>query len=126
VQATRPTAGGLLLSHEAHPRESFHFWIADVGSVPADALKMLRLFLGQRSGILSSVLLQQEVIDAQTEVLHRLCGAVESRSKETGAHIRRIAKNSAGWPAWTTRRRRSWRPRRPCTTSARCRYPTAS
>lgn len=95
VEATRPTAGGLLLSHEAHPRESFHFWIADVGSVPADALKMLRLFLGQRSGILSSVLLQQEVIDAQTEVLHRLCGAVESRSKETGAHIRRIAKYAA-------------------------------
>jgi response regulator RpfG family c-di-GMP phosphodiesterase len=28
-------------------------------------------------------------------VLHRLCGAVESRSKETGAHIRRIAKYAA-------------------------------
>jgi response regulator RpfG family c-di-GMP phosphodiesterase len=95
VQATRPTAGGLLLSHEAHPRESFHFWIADLGNVPADALKILRLFLGQRSGLLSSILLQQEVIDAQTEVLHRLCGAVESRSKETGAHIRRIAKYAA-------------------------------
>jgi len=94
-QPSRPTAGGLLLSHETHPRESFHFWIADVGSVPADALKILLLFLGQRSGILSSLLLQQEVIDAQTEVLHRLCGAVESRSKETGAHIRRIAQYAA-------------------------------
>lgn len=92
---TRPTAGGLLLSHETHPRESFHFWIADVSNLPADALKILLLFLGQRSGVLSSLLLQQELIDAQTEVLHRLCGAVESRSKETGAHIRRIARYAA-------------------------------
>jgi response regulator RpfG family c-di-GMP phosphodiesterase len=92
TQATQRAARGMLLSHEAHPRESFHFWIADQLSVPADALKILLLFLGQRSSMLSSVLLQQEVIDAQTEVLHRLCGAVESRSKETGSHIRRIAR----------------------------------
>jgi response regulator RpfG family c-di-GMP phosphodiesterase len=92
TQAAQRAARGLLLSHEAHPRESFHFWIADLPAVPADALKILRLFLGQRSSMLSSVLLQQEVIDAQTEVLHRLCGAVESRSKETGSHIRRIAR----------------------------------
>ena len=92
---TMPTvraAKGLLLSHEAHPRVSFHLWVANVQDLPADAQKILRLFLGQRSAALGSVLLQQEVIDAQTEVLHRLCGAVESRSKETGSHIRRIAR----------------------------------
>jgi response regulator RpfG family c-di-GMP phosphodiesterase len=89
------TAHGLLLTHESHPRESFHLWIADVPALPGDASKILQLFLGQCSGVLSSVLLQQEVIDAQTEVLHRLCEAVESRSKETGSHIRRIAKYAA-------------------------------
>ena len=87
-----PAAQGLLLTHEAHPRESFHLWIAEAQSLHADALKLLQLFLGQCSGVLSSALLQQEVIDAQTEVLHRLCEAVESRSKETGSHIRRIAR----------------------------------
>lgn len=89
------SAQGLLLSHESHPRESFHLWIADARPLPPDASKILQLFLGQCSGVLSSVLLQQEVIDAQTEVLYRLCEAVESRSKETGSHIRRIARYAA-------------------------------
>jgi len=95
VGPTLRTAHGLLLTHESHPRESFHLWIADARPLPADASKILQLFLGQCSGMLSSVLLQQEVIDAQTEVLHRLCEAVESRSKETGSHIRRIARYAA-------------------------------
>lgn len=91
AQAVTPAAGGVLLSHESHPRESFHLWIAGHQQVSPDALKILLLFLGNRSATLGSVLLQQEVITAQTEVLHRLCETVESRSKETGLHIRRIA-----------------------------------
>ena len=86
-----PTASGVLLSHESHPRESFHLWMAGDRQVSPDALKILLLFLGNRSATLGSVLLQQEVISAQTEVLHRLCETVETRSKETGLHIRRIA-----------------------------------
>jgi len=91
AQAVSQCAAGVLLSHESHPRESFHLWIAGHQRVSPDALKILLLFLGNRSATLGSVLLQQEVISAQTEVLHRLCETVESRSKETGLHIRRIA-----------------------------------
>lgn len=90
-RAVTPTDSGVLLSHESHPRESFHLWMAGDRQVSPDALKILLLFLGNRSATLGSVLLQQEVISAQTEVLHRLCETVESRSKETGLHIRRIA-----------------------------------
>lgn len=36
-------------------------------------------------------MLRRELLDAQTDVLNRLCEAVECRSKETGSHIRRIA-----------------------------------
>ncbi|MEY4755701.1 MAG: hypothetical protein RJA34_599 [Pseudomonadota bacterium] len=41
--------------------------------------------------LMSNIALRQEVTDAQAEVLNRLCAAIETRSKETGTHIRRIA-----------------------------------
>ena len=41
--------------------------------------------------LMSNIALRQDLLDAQSEVLSRLCGAIESRSKETGTHIRRIA-----------------------------------
>ena len=41
--------------------------------------------------LMSNIALRQKVTDAQAEVLNRLCGAIECRSKETGTHIRRIA-----------------------------------
>lgn len=41
--------------------------------------------------LMSNIRLRQDLLDAQTEVLNRLCGAIESRSKETGTHVRRIA-----------------------------------
>ena len=41
--------------------------------------------------LMSNIALRQDLLDAQSEILSRLCGAIESRSKETGTHIRRIA-----------------------------------
>jgi len=41
--------------------------------------------------LLHNSLLQNQLISAQHEVFNRLCGSVESRSKETGAHINRVS-----------------------------------
>lgn len=85
--------GGLLLGDRPLDRHAFHLWIEGPAPVlQGESLKVAQLFLAHRGGLLSSGLLQRELIAAQTEVLFRLCEAVESRSKETGAHIRRIAK----------------------------------
>lgn len=86
-------AGGLLLGDRPHHQHSLHLWLDGQGMPrEEDPLKVLQLFLGHRAGAFVRAALQREVIAAQTEVLYRLCEAVESRSKETGAHIRRIAR----------------------------------
>lgn len=86
-------AGGLLLGDRPHPQHGLFLWLEGLDDpISGDDIKVLQLFLGQRAGALARAALQREVIAAQTEVLYRLCEAVESRSKETGAHIRRIAR----------------------------------
>lgn len=93
--AQRPVvvSGGLLIADQPYPQHGFFLWLDGlVAQIRVDHLKVLQLFIGHRAGALARAELQREVIAAQTEVLHRLCEAVESRSKETGAHIRRIAK----------------------------------
>lgn len=84
---------GLLLGDRPHTQHAYFLWLEGVGAqVQGDHLKVLQLFLGHRAGALARAELRREVVAAQTEVLFRLCEAVECRSKETGAHIRRIAK----------------------------------
>lgn len=85
------SAIGRLISHEAHRQESFHLWLADTGHLSEDGVRLLGLWMARLSSLITKSELQHEVVGAQTEVLHRLCEAVESRSKETGSHIRRIA-----------------------------------
>ena len=86
-------AEGLLLGDRPHPQHAFFLWLQGLGAqVPGDQLKVMQLLLGHRAGALARASLGREVISAQTEVLFRLCEAVEHRSKETGAHIWRIAR----------------------------------
>lgn len=95
--AVRPTevAGGLLLGDRPHPSNGLFLWLEGLNlSLQEEHLNLLQLFLGFRAGGLTRTVLQREVVAAQSEVLHRLCEAVETRSKETGAHIRRIAQFS--------------------------------
>lgn len=84
-------ATGVVFTISVHHGETYHFWVGAPYQLPGDAVRMLRFFLGKLSASLSNSMLQREVLDAQTDVLNRLCEAVESRSKETGSHIRRIA-----------------------------------
>lgn len=84
-------ASGVVFTVSAHHGEIYHFWVCAPYQLPAEAVRMLRFFLSKLSTSLTNSILRREVLDAQTDVLNRLCEAVESRSKETGSHIRRIA-----------------------------------
>lgn len=82
---------GLVFTMKVHHGDTYHFLVESPSQLSDDALRILRFFLGKLSISLTNSMLHREIIDAQTDVLNRLCGAVESRSKETGSHIRRIA-----------------------------------
>lgn len=83
--------GGLLLPVRTHRGEHLLFWVATPHRLSDSAMRIMRVFVSRLGSSISTAVLQREVLDAQTDVLDRLCGAVELRSKENGAHIRRIA-----------------------------------
>lgn len=84
-------ASGVVFTINVHHGETYHFWVGAPYQLPVDAVRMLRFFMAKLSTSLSNSMLRRELLDAQTDVLNRLCEAVECRSKETGSHIRRIA-----------------------------------
>lgn len=84
-------SSGVVFTIQIHNGEIYHFWVGVPTQLPQDAVRLIRFFLGKLSASLSNSMLQREVLEAQTNVLNRLCEAVECRSKETGSHIRRIA-----------------------------------
>lgn len=82
---------GVVFTVSARAGQTYHFWIGTPYQLPSDSIRLLQFFLGKLSVSLSNSILRREVLDAQSDVLNRLCEAIESRSKETGSHIRRIA-----------------------------------
>ena len=86
-----PQDGGLLLPVGTLRGEALVFWVATPHPPGEDARRILQVFLSRLGALIGNAVLQREVLDAQSDVLNRLCGAVEVRSKENAAHIRRIA-----------------------------------
>ncbi|MEH6633302.1 MAG: DUF3369 domain-containing protein [Halopseudomonas aestusnigri] len=62
--------------------------------ISADAIKLIDLFTQNISIAHKNLKLGQEIEDTQNEIVSMLCGAVETRSKETANHIIRVAKIS--------------------------------
>lgn len=97
LQAVARTAGvhqltsSMVFTIHVHHGHVYHFWVGLSHPLPSEAVRLIRFFLDKLSVSLSNSMLQREVLEAQTNVLNRLCEAVESRSKETGSHIRRIS-----------------------------------
>lgn len=91
AEGVHQVGSGVVFTIRVHHGEVYHFWVGVPYALPLDAVRLIRFFLGKLSVSLSNSMLQREVLEAQTDVLNRLCEAVESRSKETGSHIRRIA-----------------------------------
>ena len=90
-EGVHTVSSGLVFTIHVHHGQTYHFWVGLSRPLPSEAVRLIRFFLGKLSVSLSNSILQREVLEAQTSVLNRLCEAVESRSKETGSHIRRIA-----------------------------------
>jgi len=63
-------------------------------SLNRDSLYLLELFCNNIGVAYMNLLLHREVEDTQREILYMLGEAVESRSKETGSHVRRVAEYS--------------------------------
>lgn len=57
-------------------------------------IALLEVFSGNVSLAFDNLLLNREIIETQEELIYRLGDAVESRSKESGNHIRRMAEVS--------------------------------
>jgi len=59
-----------------------------------DSIHLLELFCNNLGIAYKNLLLHKEVDDTQREILYLLGEAVETRSKETGSHVRRVAEYS--------------------------------
>ena len=64
-------------------------------NIDAEAIELLEIFTANVAITYESLLLRQEVEDTQESTIYILGEAVEQRSKETGAHVKRVGEISA-------------------------------
>lgn len=74
--------------------DAFLLWLPTRGTPPLHVARLVRVFIEKFQLGVDNARLQDEILDAQSEALGKLCEAVEMRSKETGQHIYRMAKYS--------------------------------
>jgi response regulator RpfG family c-di-GMP phosphodiesterase len=65
-----------------------------VGELDEIDQQLLRIFSNSVSMAFENIRLNQEMLDTQGELIHRLGEVVESRSNEAGAHVKRMAEVS--------------------------------
>ena len=64
------------------------------GDIDDFDMQLLQVFSSGIAIAFDNILLNQEVLDTQGELIHRMGDAVESRSEEAGFHVKRIAELS--------------------------------
>ena len=65
-----------------------------VGHIDEIDMQLLQVFSSSIAVAFDNILLNQEVLDTQGELIHRMGDAVESRSDEVGFHVKRMAELS--------------------------------
>jgi len=55
---------------------------------------LINLYLGNVGDSIENLMLREEIEETQRELVYRLGGAVETRSRETGHHVKRVAEMS--------------------------------
>jgi response regulator RpfG family c-di-GMP phosphodiesterase len=65
-----------------------------VGQIDEIDMQLLRVFSSSIAVAFDNILLNQEVLDTQGELIHRMGDAVESRSDEVGFHVKRMSELS--------------------------------
>lgn len=67
------------------------FYAEGIGQIGAEEAPLLDLLFAQAQQAFLNLALKTELEETQRELVHRLSGAVEARSPETGNHIKRVA-----------------------------------
>jgi response regulator RpfG family c-di-GMP phosphodiesterase len=57
-------------------------------------IDLVNLYLGNVGDSIENLMLREEIEETQRELVYRLGGAVETRSRETGQHVKRVAEMS--------------------------------
>lgn len=81
----------LLLSIKDLAGETYWVGLDLPAELPQSILDLINVVGTHLLSAIDNAILEHQLISAQSEVLQRLCGSVESRSKETGAHIKRVS-----------------------------------
>jgi response regulator RpfG family c-di-GMP phosphodiesterase len=69
-------------------------YLKGINSINAIDAKLLEIFSANVSLAFENLLLNQEILDTQSDLIYRLGDVVESRSKEAGNHVRRMSEVS--------------------------------
>ena len=70
-----------------------YMWFSE--PIDEKARELLEIFCANVAITYESLLLREEILDTQRSTVYILCEAVERRSKETGAHVRRVGELAA-------------------------------
>ncbi len=81
----------LLLSIKDLAGEVYWIGLKLPEKLSSSVLDLLNVVATHLLSTIDNAILQHQLNSAQSEVLQRLCGSVESKSKETGSHIRRVS-----------------------------------
>ncbi len=76
---------------EPHPGREDIIYINSKDKINHDDIELLELFLHNTSIAYKNMLLRDEIDGTQRDILYMLGDSVETRSKETGQHVRRVA-----------------------------------
>jgi response regulator RpfG family c-di-GMP phosphodiesterase len=69
-------------------------FLEGVNSIKQVDKRLLEVFCANTSIAIDNILLKQEIQDTQKEVVYRMGAIAETRSKETGNHVKRVAEYS--------------------------------
>lgn len=70
------------------------FYADGLHTLPPTDRDLMQLFLRQAASAFDNLMLTQQLEETQREIVYRLGEAVESRSQETGNHVKRVAEIS--------------------------------
>ena len=78
----------------ADPDQKTALYITSPQDLDEDEQDLLKLFSQNVSIAYKNIMLQRELEDSQREIVYMLGESIETRSKETGSHVRRVAEIS--------------------------------
>lgn len=89
------TEEGYIAYHSGMSGAENLLYIKHRSNIDEDAKHLLEIFSADVISTYHTLLLKEEIQDTQAELIYILGEAVEKRSKETGAHVKRVAEISA-------------------------------